>query len=438
MPTSSGWSLRSATLTSRAIAMLLAVGCTAIVGCSDDEAEDAAGGGGAGPGGAIAAGGDDVTVSTGTEGYATTTVGSGSGGSTGSGVECTPEDTFDGKPLEGDAGAWTWVDVPDALCRDGSPTGFGVRLNPDSDKLFIYFEGGGACFSALTCSLNLSSYGQASFSGFANGGGQGGIFDSENEANPLRDWNVVYIPYCTGDVHAGNAMDSDVPGLTAPKGQSFVGYRNVGLYLERIVPTFRNVSKVLVTGSSAGGFGATYNFDRIAQAFCPTPAVLVDDSGPAMSDEYLAPCLQTRWREVWGLNSTLPAGCPECTGPDGGGIVNYVTYLGNRYADSRLGLLSSEEDSTIRLFYGFGENECANIDGAIPFAMSGDKFAEGLADLRENRLSLLPAWGTYFVGGATHTFLGGAGYASTTVERVPLTEWIAAIVDGGSSMNVGP
>ncbi|NUO49246.1 MAG: hypothetical protein HOV80_10360, partial [Polyangiaceae bacterium] len=216
------------------------------------------------------------------------------------------------------------------------------------------------------------------------------------------------------------------------------GYRNVGLYLKRIVPTFPDVSKVLVTGSSAGGFGATYNFDRIAQAFCPRPAVLIDDSGPAMSDEYLAPCLQTRWREVWGLDSTLPAGCPECTGTDGGGSVNYITYLGNRYPDSRMGLLSNDKDSTIRLFYGFGENECANIDGAIPLLMSGDKFAEGLTNLRDNLLSSSPVWGTYFVGGAGHTFLGGGAYTSTEVESVPLTEWVAAIVDGDTSINVGP
>ncbi|NUO54074.1 MAG: hypothetical protein HOV80_34950, partial [Polyangiaceae bacterium] len=243
----------------------LLVGCSLIVGCSDDSAEEATGGGPAGSGGETGIGGAGPTSA---GSYSTVGTGdtSGTGASGGGAPECTPEGTFDGKPLEGEAGAWTWVDVPDALCRDGSPTGFGVRLNPDSDRLFIYFEGGGACFNSMSCGVNPSSYGELNFSGFANGGGQGGIFDADNEANPLRDWNVVYIPYCTGDVHAGDATDVDVPGFNAPQGQSFVGYRNVGLYLKRIVPTFPDVSKVLVTGSSAGGFGATYNFDRIAQA----------------------------------------------------------------------------------------------------------------------------------------------------------------------------
>lgn len=425
---------------SLAIGTLLIVGCTGVVGCSDDAAEDATGGGGAIGSGINAGTGGGATPTTGgyAEGVTTGSAGEGGNGTGGGGAECTPEGVFDGEPIDGEAGEWIWIETPDAVCRDGSPAGFGVRLNPDSDKLFIYFEGGGACFNGLSCSLNLASYGAGSFAGFSNGGGQSGIFDNENPDNPLQDWNAVYIPYCTGDVHAGDATDIDIPGLTAPKGQSFVGYRNVGLHLDRIVPTFPNVTKVLVTGSSAGGFGATYNFDRIAQAFCPRPAVLVDDAGPAMSDEYLTPCLQTRWREVWGLDATLPAGCPECTGADGGGIVNYVTYIGNRYPDSRLGLLTTEEDNTIRLFFGFGENECANIDGIVPIAMSGQKFAEGLTDLRDNYLSALPVWGTYFVPGTSHTFLTGSAYTTTTVGRVPLTEWISAIVDGGDPGHVGP
>lgn len=427
------------------ITTLLLVGCSLAVACSDDTADSALGGGGTGA--ATGSGGEDGTGATGAESAG----GQGQGGDGGAGAgsqggegvggdssECTPEATFDGEPIAGDPGAWTWVDVPEALCRDGSPTGFGVRLNPESDKLFIYFEGGGACFNGTSCNFNLDSYAASSFESWTDGGGQGGIFDTENTDNAVRDWNAIYIPYCTGDVHAGNATDSDVPGVTSPKGQSFVGYQNVGHYLQRILPTFPTVTKVLVTGSSAGGFGATYNYDRIAQAFCPRPAVLVDDSGPAMSDEYLSPCLQTRWRELWGLDSTLPSGCPECTQPDGGGIVNYVTYLGNRYPDAHLGVLSSDQDNTIRLFFGYGENDCANLDGVVPISMSGQKFAEGLTDLRDNYLAALPAWATYFVSSTTHTYLGGAGYASTTVDDVTLTQWVADIVNDGDPGHVGP
>ncbi|NUP08817.1 MAG: hypothetical protein HOW73_22450 [Polyangiaceae bacterium] len=445
MPFSRSLSHGSTTRSKLTFAALLVAGSSMAAACGEDPADDAVGGGGSGSGATDSSGGTNGTGGSTGEG-ATDQGGSGDGGGvspvggggSGGGTQCTPEDTFDGEPVTGEAGEWVWVDVPDALCRDGSPAGFGVRLNPASDKLFIYFEGGGACFNGTSCNFNASSFGSSNFSNWRGGGGHSGLFDSENPDNPVRDWNAIFIPYCTGDVHAGNAPDSDVPGFGSPQGQAFVGYRNVGLFLDRIIPTFPTISKVLVTGSSAGGFGATYNYDRIAQAFCPKPAVLIDDSGPAMSDEYLTPCLQTRWRELWGLNSTLPADCPECAGADGGGIVNYVTYLGNKYPDTHLGLLSSDQDNTIRLFFGYGENNCANIDGAIPVSMSGQKFAEGLDDVRDNYLTGLPAWSSYFVESTTHTYLAGSGYADTTVDRVPLTDWITAIIDGGEPGHVGP
>ena len=130
--------------------------------------------------------------------------------------------------------------------------------------------------------------------------------------------------------------------------------------------TFAASSHVLVTGVSVGGFGAAFNYDRIAQAFCGARVTLVDDSGPPMSDQYLAPCLQKRWRELWNFDSTLPADCAGCRNADGGGIVNYVDYLSKKYPTQQLGLISANMDSIISLFFGYGENNCAGLTG--PFS----------------------------------------------------------------------
>jgi hypothetical protein len=315
--------------------------------------------------------------------------------------------------------------------------GFGVRINPASTKLFIYLEGGGACFNGTTCLQNPSSYSSQNFDAWKNGGGTSGIFDSSNAANHVKDWSAVYIPYCTGDVHSGNATDKDVPGAFTPKNQQFVGYANVGHYLKRIIPTFPGVTSVLLTGVSAGGFGAAFNYDRVAQAFCPTPVALVDDSGPVMSDTYIAPCLQARWRDLWGLSSTLPADCVNCSLPSGGGIVNYVTYLGNKYPNSSLGLVSSDKDSTIAFFFGFGKNNCSGIDG-FGSALTGAEFSMGLNELRTMYLTPYPSWSSYFVNSTSHTYLGGATYYTTTVMNVKLSDWVGNIVSNGPGSHVGP
>lgn len=407
----------------------------ATLGCSGDEqpvfggtASSTSSGGGA-----TGTGGDATSTSSSAGGAG----GMGTGGAGGSGPTCTPEGPFDGAPVTAAPGDWTWVPIPEAKCRNGSSTGFGVRINPASDKLLIYLEGGGACFNFASCLSNPSSYGSVNFAGFAGGGGVSGIFDTTNTDNPVRDWNAVYIPYCTGDVHAGDATGVDVPGIGSPSNQSFVGYANIGFDLKRIIPTFPGVTEVLLTGVSAGGFGAAYNYDRIAQAFCPVPVVLIDDSAPPMADAYLAPCLQSRWRQLWNLAATLPVDCPQCTGPDDGGIVNYTTFIGAKYSSARLGLISSDEDSVITQFFGFGQNNCANLDG-FAGALPGPVYAAGLEDLRTTYMMQSAAWATYFISSTTHTYLGGNGYYNTTVNGVKLTDWVGDMVGGGQAGHVGP
>ena len=122
------------------------------------------------------------------------------------------------------AKTWQFVPVQGAMCRDGSATGFGVSANPASKNLMIYLEGGGACFNALTCGLNAKSFSESDFNACVTGssaascatspsiaGGGAGIFDRTDATNPMADWNFVYVPFCTGDVHAGDKTNARSP-----------------------------------------------------------------------------------------------------------------------------------------------------------------------------------------------------------------------------------
>src|SRR5690348_2327341 len=99
-----------------------------------------------------------------------------------------------GAPIVADPLTWTYLEVPGTACIDGTVSGFSVNLNPDSHKLVIYLEGGGACFNGFCDSLFIWS---------GNTPGASGIFDRADEANPVGDWNMIYVPYCTGDIYAG-------------------------------------------------------------------------------------------------------------------------------------------------------------------------------------------------------------------------------------------
>lgn len=346
-----------------------------------------------------------------------------SGGSTTTGD---PPPVHDGEPLPpAEPGTWTWVEFPDARCRSGEPTGLGVRYGAD-DRLLFYFQGGGACFNQLSCATNGSSYDGGDFDGFKNGGGESGIFDPQNPDNPVGDWSFIYIPYCTGDVHSGDNPGSEPPGAGGP--QQFVGYRNVEAYLERVYPTFKDADHILVTGESAGGFGAALNYARISDAF-RNEVTLLDDSGPPMADMYMAPCLQKQWRDYWGLDVAIPMDCTECYPPDDGGMVNIVTWIGENYPDEVHGLISSEEDSTIRTFYGFGGNNC----NALLPTMSGAEYKAGLYDLRDNVLKTKGKWGSFIIPGDVHTWIGGNSYYTTEVGGMLLVDWVTDLLNGSPS-----
>ncbi len=360
-------------------------------------------------------------------------------GSTSSGADSTGGGSstggppWDGEPLpKGEPGQWQWVPVEGTECIDGSPTGLGVRYG-SGDGLVVYFEGGGGCFDVGTCALfylSFANFDENAFNLLVPTLLSSGIFDADNPDNPVRDWSFVYVPYCTGDVHAGHREQAGVEGVLGA--HQFVGFRNFGLDLERIGPTFDAPSHVLVTGISAGGYGASYNYDRIADAYAysAAPVTLLDDSGPPMSDTYIPVCLQQHWRQVWGLNDTMPAECVECFDDDGW-IADLGLYLRDKHAEHWFGLLSSVGDATIRTFISSGLNDCAG--GLYPAA----DYEAGLVQLRDDIFSGTPNFASYYAPGIGHTHLPFGAYTTTEVQGVRIVDWVTALLDGAAG-NVSP
>lgn len=363
----------------------------------------------------------------------------GSGEATGTTTADSTDDTttgeppWNGEPLpDGEPGTWQWVDIEGTECIDGSPTGLGVRRGT-GDGLVIYFEGGGGCFDAATCTLfytTFANFDELAFDLLVPTLLSSGIFDDTNADNPVHDWSFVYVPYCTGDVHAGDKDLAGVPGFVGS--HQFVGFRNFGLDLERIGPTFPAPSHVLVTGISAGGYGAAYNFDRIADAYAYAgiPVTLLDDSGPPMSDTYLPACLQDLWRELWGLDDTLPAQCAGCF-DEGGWVVDLGLYLRTKHPTQWFGLLSSEQDGTIRTFLSGGLNDCGG--GLYP----GADYEAGLYELRDEILGGDAAFASYYMPGIAHTYLPFPAFTTTEIQGVRIVDWLAALLDG-TATHVSP
>lgn len=329
---------------------------------------------------------------------------------------------------------WHWYAPEGAICRDGSPAGFFTKF-AESDKLLVYIEGGGACTNIGFCNVNppnvnsvISGDGQqviGSAFGLAQvrqqpgayipGNPLQGIWDESNAANPFKGWNMVYIPYCTGDVHFGTRKDVEVPGLAGVK-QQFVGHLNMQKFVGRVVPTFKSkLSRGVIMGVSAGSFGAALNFSMWQDAFGSVRLDAILDSGPPFKDQYMPACMQKRWREVWGFAGSLPEDCTECQQADGGGLIGLADFLVRKHPNARLAMISSMEDEVIRLFFSGGVKNCASYDTADPYGITigqvldptllftSADYVGGLTDLRE-KYKATGRFATYYMGAPNQLF----------------------------------
>lgn len=237
------------------------------------------------------------------------------------------EDVVDG----GNTYPWVRVELPGTICSDGSQYRFWYYDSPTSNNMVISFEGGGACWDYATCS------GQAGVLGAAhpNGIPIDYIHDFEptyvspiiNGADPgippfraknniaTNGWDMVYVPYCTGDVHVGNRVVTytDPSGVNPPIVFRHNGYNNTVAILNFLHSRFPTINKLLVTGFSAGGVASSAVYYQARRTLVPTKGYLLNDSGPifpAPNSTYNSWPLHQLITTQWNLSSLygqLPA-----------------------------------------------------------------------------------------------------------------------------------
>ncbi len=306
---------------------------------------------------------------------------------------------------------WNWVGVDGAFCGDGSPTGIGVY--PGSSDLLVFLDGGGACWDWQTCFgplRNLSiitagPFGRDQFL-FRQAFSGGSVLDPAAPSNPFAGWTMVFVPYCTGDVHAG-----DQPTVyTSPDGQAMtfhhVGHSNVVAALTRLVATYPAPSRLVVAGSSAGGFGSFIDYPTFRAAWPDAPSWLVDDSGPAV--EGLDPQRTGAWAEAWHLADSTGAWCPDCLAD----LSAAYPALSAQYPADRMALLSYVNDGTISIF----------------FALSSAQLATALESVATDVLAPLPGWRWYYQSGTSHTMLGNL--SAHEQSGVSLTSFLEKMIGG--------
>jgi hypothetical protein len=211
------------------------------------------------------------------------------------------------------------------------------------------------------------------------------------------------VPYCTGDVHSGDAIRSYGPArpLVYHKGG-----KNMETYLHRLAATFPAATRVFLTGSSAGAYGAQLNYSRVAAAFPNAVVHVLADCGPMINP---AVSQLSIWLTTW--NTNLPSTCPSCATD----FTAYPDWLITQHTGSRIGLLAYELDPVLDVFFGFGPAEQKKWTDALLVSRYDGK--------PNARYFVLPD--------AQHVMLTGGLYTlGSTDGGVSLDDWVSGWVNG--------
>ena len=245
-----------------------------------------------------------------------------------------------------------------AVCGNGSPYKFFVNRVPNTSNTIIYLEGGGACWDYASCT------GQTGIRGARNPDGIPDDYMSllnpgASLVSPLvvrlhpwtrtktQNWNMVYVPYCTGDIYSGDkvAIYEDPQNQKPPLVWHHNGLRNTRAVVAWLKNNLQRPAQLLTTGCSAGGAGSLTNYVGIRQDMAPSRGFLLNDSGPVFSappgsdiGQYPSLPLQNHIRSTWGLDAgPVPYLQSRLPGLDGNDLGTLYAALSSNLPGDRLG-----------------------------------------------------------------------------------------------------
>ncbi|MCB9597832.1 MAG: vtpJ-therm [Sandaracinaceae bacterium] len=200
-----------------------------------------------------------------------------------------------------------------------------------SEDLLIFLQGGGACWSAFCLAVTAAAVRIPS----------SGLLRSD-PANPLSDWNILYLPYCDGSLFAGD-RDVDEDGDGVPD-RFHHGLANLSAALTMGFQHYPTPRRVVLAGSSGGGFGTILASFLVRYLYPDVPLLVLNDAGigVARGDD---PAFVATLIDDFGARDFIPDDCVGCT--EDGHITDLVDYLLDRDDGVRIGAISSLQDAVI-------------------------------------------------------------------------------------------
>lgn len=295
-----------------------------------------------------------------------------------------------------------------------------------ADGLVVFFNGGGACWNDATCSKPRLAGDRAVFSGpddedafgvfkaeLLPGDGPSrmtGMLDRTNPQNPVRDWSMIFVPYCTGDVHSGsNSAQYKEPDTGKPFTIEHRGWDNMQVIMHWMRSNVPPPAHMLVSGSSAGAYGAATHYAALRALYPGARGTFLGDSGQGVT----APDFERGRNINW--NYQLPTsifGANAQNTPD----TEVVAKLAAHFQRDRFAQFTSFQDATQTAF--LVQMRPRGACNAWTNQMSRE-----LA-----RRQAAPNFRSYVAEGNTHTILRAPLFYSEQSTGMRFTAWLGALV----------
>lgn len=159
-----------------------------------------------------------------------------------------------------------WYKVSDQGMKDSEGGNYHALFKKGSNNnVLVYFAGGGVSVNEETARDDTYNTKLVQPDYLANVTMNMGGLASPVEGSPFKDWTVIMFPYATGDFHAGTGEFKYRDKDGKDKILYHNGYNNYTLAMKKIMERvdIKNPDSVVVTGYSAGGFGAALLADDV-------------------------------------------------------------------------------------------------------------------------------------------------------------------------------
>ncbi|HTP11565.1 MAG TPA: hypothetical protein VMP08_25100, partial [Anaerolineae bacterium] len=243
-------------------------------------------------------------------------------------------------------------------------------------------------------------------------------FDFNNPENPIADYNLVFVTYCSADVHTGSRDVTFTDALGVQKLNHFQGYVNSLAALQWTYANFPNPERVLVIGSSAGAMGSIFFAEPIMTRYANAPVI-------QLGDGYVG-VMPKDWPglDVWGTRANLPGALRQDMA-----LATPANFATKTYASSA-GLLPT------RTFAQF--TTAADVFQIGYYATAGGQPRDwpDLMWSSLDQLNQISNFKSYVADGPEHTILPFDRFYTTQINGVRFRDWFANLITDQPVSNV--